>query len=581
MKLARALALQRTGRLADADLARLSAGARDRLATEVSAWLREDMKQNQLVYYEPVNDDARRIHLSTARQVGIKGGNKSAKTGTLLAEAAIQMTSVCPASLAADYPRGKLPGRPIRARLVVTSLVNAWDNNLKHKLQWHFWNGRPEARHGLIGDPRCGHWGFIPRRFLIDGSWEKSWDEKHRILTLQHPRTHAPWSTLQVMSHDQDLSDFNQGAFDLVIEDEIPPEEIHRANMIRAMELNGRVMTGGTPPDERTGAVAVAWFYDQVLAPGLEGSDPEAVYAVSLWTERNRTLDPAWVEQFSRDLTPEQREARLHGESLHLSGLIIRGFTEKPRTWCFTCESAVLPAGATCPRCAGRDLVAYCHLWDDEDLLWPGPREWPVLFYMDPHQSRPTACAWYKIDPEDNWWQIAELEVPGDAAVVKREVERLEREGGFGVPLWRKADPKITVQANQYAQRFEGELFTIRRAFEDVGFAFDDANTNFTVAVERLEQALRPNRYTRGPRLRVHRSCRQTAYHVTHFTYLAGRRDPAGGSDKPSRKNSDFVACARYLAMDDPDWRGCQALRHQTRVSLFAPDRLGRSVTGW
>src|SRR3990167_6894965 len=97
---------------------------------------------------------------------------------------------------------------------------------------------------------------------------------------------------------------------------------MHRANLIRTIEVDGQILTGGTPADGGGGAVAAAWFFDQLLAPGLEGSNPEEVFAVALWTEQNPTLPAATLETIGRGLTPEQRRAGLPGGALHLSGLI-------------------------------------------------------------------------------------------------------------------------------------------------------------------------------------------------------------------------------------------------------------------
>ena len=469
------------------------------------------------------------------------------------------------------YPVAKLKP-PIRVRLVVTSNVNAWDENLKQKLQYSQWNGRLNE-HELPGDPRCGHWGFIPQRFLFNGSWDDSWSERHRKLTLNlhGDGGTAPGSTMVVMSHQQALEDFNQGFYDLILEDEIPPEEIHRANKIRTLDLRGQVITGGTPPDERPDAVAAAWFFDQILSPGLAGANPERVEAVVLWTEHNQTLDPTEVEAIGQGLTPDERRAIFHGESLHLSGLVIRGFTEKVRQWCARCN-AVLSLGLEgCPECGGRDLVSFRHVFDEEDLAWPGPPDWPTLFYMDPHPAKPTACLWIRVDPNDAGWVVAEQEIEGDAQVVKDTCERFEREHGLH-PVWRKGDPKITAQGQQFAREFQGLPFTIRRAFEDVGFWFDDANTAFDVGIDRLERALKVNPLTRAPGLRVHVDCPKTIHQVQRFTFER---------EKPSKKNSDFPACLRYFAIDEVSYRALALLRVGHPVAVAAR-RTGRnSATGW
>lgn len=597
-----------------AEVAKLSVEDLTRLSVEEPAYfaaieaantrfLLADAKVNQLLYYRPLNADCWRVHESTAFEIGLQGGNKSGKTGVSLAELAIQMTGVVPLCFrvcrtcgqpmveragtwlheAPDaghdgvlrYPVVKLRA-PIRARLTVTSLVSAYDVNLKPKLQWWMWNGKLRDR--LRGDPELGHWGFIPQGFLLHGDWMQSWSEKHRLLTL------ANESTMQVMSHGQadgQQSDFDQGAFHLIVEDEIPPEHVHRSNRLRAMELGGRILTGGTPPDDRTAAVTVAWFFDQVLAPGLEAVNPEETFAVALWTENNTTLEAVDIDRAAKGLTGEQREARLHGGSIHLHGLVLPGFTEKPKTWCFGCGTPVQVIADACTACGGSDLARYCHVWDDADVDWPGPTRWPLVFYMDPHQSRPTACAWFKVDPNDGWWQVAEREIAGDAAAVVAEVEACEKALEQRA-VWRKGDPKITVQTNQYAKDFQGQPFNIKRAFAEVGFFFEDANTNFTVARERLLEALKPLPYTRAPRLRVHRSCTRTIYQVGHFVWnTRGRRENTNVKEEPSRNHSDFPALWRYLAMDAPSYRQLEWARDPQPLHAAASGAGRNRSTGW
>jgi len=547
--------------------------------SELSEQLRKDSQANQIAYYQPVNDDARKVHLSTAKEFGIQGGNKSSKTGTTLAEAVIQMTSVIPMCLEKDYPREKIHP-PIRVRVVVTSLESAWDINLKPKMQYFEWNGRPNED-GLMGDPTRGHWGFVPQRYLINGDWNQSWSEKHKLLTLNLNGDfgNKPGSTMHVMSQGQSLQEFNQGAFDLIIEDEIPPEEIHRANLIRAMERGGRVITSGTPPDDRSAAVTAAWFFDQVLAPGLAGSNLEETDAAVLWTENNPTLDASELARVRRGLTEEQARARFHGESIHLAGLILPGFTVKTKIWCYSCNDSTIPVDGSCNRCKATDIQDYCNTYDDQDS-WVSA-VWPTLFYMDPHQARPTACAWYKIDPNDNIWQVGEAEISGGASEVRDAVYEIEANMGW-VPFWRKADPKITVQANQFATLFQGEKFTIRKAFEDVGFYFEDANTSFTVGRERLLDWMRPNPYTRAPRLRIHRECSKTIYQVTHFVWNPhGRKTNVSIKELPARDNSDFPALLRYLANDDPTYRMVEAVRMAEKVVVGAGGIGRNKATGW
>ena len=560
-------------RLTEAQLRRLGKEDRAQLAEAVAAWQRADHRAHQLRYYDVANPAGRLVHETRAREVGLSGGNRSGKSDLLLAEWAIRATGIVPDALAGWYPRGKVRP-PIQARLVCASLVTAWDLNLKPKLQPWVWSGGLNAD-GVVGDPGHGHWGWVPPAMLIQGEWDRSWSEKHRTLTL------ANGSRLHVMGHEQDAQDYAQGSFPLVLEDELPPESVHRENRMRVMDAGGQVVTAGTPPDDRTAAVTAAWFHDEIMVPGLSGSRADVAAAI-LWTERNRFLAAADVAWVSANLTAEQRQVRLYGAFLHLTGLVLPGFTTQPKTWCLPCQAVVFPTvESVCPICGRRETVVYSHIWDGRDLEWPGPAEWPALFYMDPHQARPTACAWFKIDPLDRWWQVGELEVAGSAGVVKAAVEQYEAAHRL-TPVWRKGDPKITAQTNQFAREFDGQPWNLRRAFEEVGFDFEDANTNFSVARERLVRAMEPDPYTRTPRLRVHESCRQTIYQVSHFVWEASaRRENVSTKELPARRHSDFPALWRYLAMDDPTWSGLQRLRHPEPIRIGAGGTGRNPRTGW
>src|SRR5207245_8927942 len=86
----------------------------------------EDKKETQLAWYRTANPMALPVHLSTAREIAVVGGNRSSKTDTCLAELAIQLTGHIPLSLQAQYPREKIRP-PIRARVVCNSITDTLD----------------------------------------------------------------------------------------------------------------------------------------------------------------------------------------------------------------------------------------------------------------------------------------------------------------------------------------------------------------------------------------------------------------------------------------------------------------------
>jgi hypothetical protein len=217
---------------------------------------------------------------------------------------------------------------------------------------------------------------------------------------------------------------------------------------------------------------------------------------------------------------------------------------------------------------------------DDYAAYYPRQQHWPVLFYMDPHQARATCCAWFAVDEDDHYWQLAELEVSGDASAVRRAVEEVEARRGWE-PVWRKGDEKIVMQGNQFAKEVNGLPFNIKTAFEEAGFFFEPANTNFDGARQRLLAALKPDPGTRRPRLRAHVSCTRTIHSMTHHVWLRSERSESVGlKEQPSRKLSDFPALLRFLMMDEPTYLQCQRLRTVGAPVLRRTGK-GRGVGGW
>lgn len=207
-------------------------------------------------------------------------------------------------------------------------------------------------------------------------------------------------------------------------------------------------------------------------------------------------------------------------------------------------------------------------MWWADDL--PLPHDWPVLVYLDPHPRRPTAVGWFRVDPLDNWWMDRELEVSGNAEEVRDAIQVVEREERWS-PIWTKADPKITVQPNQFA----GQEWSIGVALQEVGFTFLPANPTFTTAVDRIRRALQPDPRTRQPRLRFRARCRRAIYQMSHYVWDEfARRVDRDVKEKPKDQHSDFPALVRYLANDDPTWLGCQ---HAQYRSVWRRNGTGRS----
>jgi hypothetical protein len=514
-------------------------------------------QEQALLYYQPVSAEAEKFHYSTAPKKVALGGNGSSKSETQLVDIAIEMTGVIPRSLEAKYPKQKLRP-PIHARLIVQSHTTTWDGTMKPKLQWNQWTGLADGVHG--------HWGWIPRRFLLKGKWEESWSEKYRTLTLNRNGDYGtePGSTLQIFSHSQDVQDFASSSVHRIGVDEGPRFSIWRENVSRLRE-GGYISLAMTPPDDESAAWDAAWVYDELYVKGLSGPAKNPfIDSFTFHTEDNKNLDPAYITTQLGDMTPEQREVRLHGHFMHLGGRIYPTYTNRPQWWCFGCNKITLAAAGMCATCGGNDLTEFCHLVAPFDKAYG----WPVVYLLDPHPRKPYMMAWFAFAPYGDIFQIGEMECDLEPAELKKRVDEYEREAGLRV-MKRIIDPNMAESPAHNAGR---RHVTVRDELDAVGLRCDLGMDDFAVGKTRVKTLLTPNPRTRRPTLHVFTACAKTDYQMMRYSWQEWSRYSADTKDPkavPMDKNSDFPTLIKYLANAEPTYAGLMhgGMVMQKRVS--------------
>lgn len=502
-------------------------------------------QEQQLLFYQPVSDEAKRFHFSTAQQRVILGGNGSSKTETNLVDMAIAMTGIVPYSLQADYPKEKLRP-PIASRLIVESLTNTWESSIKPKLQWDHWTG-------LI-DGRRGHFGWIPKQFLIRGKWEESWSEKYRTLRLVNG------STLQVMSGDQDVSDFASASVHDIRIDEGKTHPLYRENLMRLRE-GGYISMAMTPPDEESSSWDAAWVYDELYTNGLPGPNKRPdIDAFTFFTEHNKNLADDFITKIGKNLTPTQKEVRFHGHFMHLGGRIYPTYTDRAQWWCFQCNRITTTIKDSfwtlCATCNGNDVVEFQHFIEPFDDVY----RWPVIYALDPHERKPHCMAWYAISPEDDVYQIKEMEIDAEVEVVAEKV--FEWENNMDIQIVKRIiDPKTAGSAPSITGR-RGR--TVRQEFDNVKLHCDLADSNRDTARNQLRAMLKPDFMTKRPRFFVFNTCARTNYMMNRYVwgnwarYSEGTKNPKA---IPMDINDDFPALAQYMANLQPSYANIFSMR--------------------
>ncbi|HET9146141.1 MAG TPA: terminase family protein [Sphingomicrobium sp.] len=127
---------------------------------------------------------------------------------------------------------------------------------------------------------------------------------------------------IDVMTYEQDLSQFEGGTFGAIIFDEPPKESIWAASVAR-LRLGGLIFAFMTP------LVEAGWFFDKVV-PNHPNSIVYASMEDACKTHGVRGhLEHEHIERMIREMSPDEIEARAHGKAMYLKGLVFKGFNYK------------------------------------------------------------------------------------------------------------------------------------------------------------------------------------------------------------------------------------------------------------
>ncbi len=525
------------------------------LAGRILERQQDDRRENQILYYVPVSEKAKRIHSSPAKVLGVGGGNRSGKTETALVNAVARATGMIPTSVYDDI-RPRFRG-PINVRVVCESLTTVLHTILLPKLQWWKWTGIDTP-----GGAR-GHWGWVPRGCLKAGNWEKSWSEKNRTLTVlcRDPDNHervVGESQFQFMSHDQDPSDFASGTFHIIILDEPPSKAIWIENQARVLDVNGDIYLVMTWPDDPS--IPVDWIFDEVYEPGLPGPNkrPEIEW-LELWTEDNRNLDREAIAARTALWSTELKSVKLHGQPIRFSNRIHPLFTDRPQIWCFGCNGATIPLEGICPNCGGGDMTSFCHV----DNLEATPA-WPCVFLIDVHPRKPHMFCWAQVDPNDDIQIIAEDQLDGDPTEVRNLVDEIEGERALMIGV-RLMDPNMgrsPASARERGRTWEDE-------FRDAGLVCDMADDT-DVGRSRLNEFLKPDPRTYRPRFVIDASCSLGIAQMKRYSWDDHRKSvDKDVKQKAREKYDDHPTMYKYLMNYAPTFRtlrdGSQVVRRPGR----------------
>lgn len=430
------------------------------------------LKSQRLSRYVP-HDKQLAFHKATSTTRAIFGGNRSGKTTAGGMEFLFHMTGQYPAW----YPvENRLKG-PLKGRIVAKDLQKGI---------------------GEVIIPFLDEW-LDPS--LVDKKWKNP-------IGIPVKWTMKNGSVFDILTHEMTTEQFEGWKGHVAWFDEPPPRDKYIATLRGLVDYRGLNWLTLTP-------LTQPWIYDEIFTRGSINDD--TFVAVMDMTDNPHLSDEA-IREFASRLTEDEREARLHGRFLHLTGLVYKDFSP--------------------------DI----HVVEPSSI--PMQRDWTRYFAIDPHERTPTACIWVAVDPNENLWVYDELWL-GNMNIQQIAEAIVVQEGNLK-PHVRLIDPHADKDNNIAGG------FNIRKELMKYGVFTQRANSDPFLGRSRVREALKPNfshiskSYT--SRFKLARNCTQTIYEFQHYVYDEYKRnkDEIDPKERPKKKNDHFMDCLRYIFNHGP-----------------------------
>jgi len=347
----------------------------------------------------------------------------------------------------------------------------------------------------------------------IEKWWPKGKYEVHKAGKNYFSQYKANGWVVDVMTYDQDVSQFEGGNLGLVVCDEPPPRGIYHACITR-LRMGGLLFVLMTPLTE------AAWFFEEVVPR----NESRIVYASMEDACKEHGirghLDHNQIMKMVEEMDPDEIEARVHGKAMYLKGLIYKVFDYNVHV---AKENIPVP-------------------WDA-----------PIYHIVDPHTDKPFAMIWGYPDKQGVFRQVDEW--PN---------EDFYRMHGcsFGIEDYKKIilmkEEGWNVQKRIIDRHFADiesvqTRTTIRQEFGKVGLRFNPsykASEEVDTGIIKVRSALRYNTKkpidsANQPKYIVSPKCKNTIKGFQRWSF-----DPKTGKIREEYK--DFMDCVRYGLMDSP-----------------------------
>jgi len=306
-------------------------------------------------------------------------------------------------------------------------------------------------------------------------------------------------SVFDILTHEQSTEQFEGWRGHVAWFDEPPPRDKYVATLRGLVDYSGRHWLTLTP-------LTQPWIYDEVYT----NPDPQT-FCVTIDIRENTYLSESAIKEFENSLTHEEKEARLHGKFMHLSGLIYKEFTT---------ETHVIEPPVIKPH-------------------------WSRYMAIDPHERTPTAVLWVAVDEKDNHYVYDELWL--------RDMDIKSIANAIQVQQGTLSAQVMLIDPHADKDNVVAGGFNVRKELMKYGVFTQRANSDPMLGKARIRQALTP-RYSsilkrNVPQMHVSKYCSQTIYEFQHYIWDEYKRNTEDYDKKEvaKKKNDHFMDCLRYI----------------------------------
>lgn len=348
--------------------------------------------------------------------------------------------------------------------------------------------------------PEIARW--LPPSLLLNGSWEDSYSRQSRILNLSNG------SFMDFLTYEQEAEKHAGTSRDFVWFDEEPPEHIFNEDILRLADVSGQWFLTMTP------VMGMTWIYHKFYRPLMEEGDEGADLLILMApSEDNPYLPEGAVDEITRGMSDEEKQARRYGKFMAASGLIYPSFKEGINT--------ISPI-------------------DIKGL------KTPIIAALDHGLRNPTAWLWLTVDSEGRIVVFHEY----------YEAERTVREHANAIKLWeqttlpypvdyRVGDPSI-------AQRSAITGGSIQEEYADHNIYLGLGNNDVKYGINRTRQ------YIDNSGLFITDDCSFLIRELRSYrwaTYSTRKsNDTRASKDNPNKINDHALDALRYGICSRPEF---------------------------